>query len=31
MPHTRFIGLDIHNKKIVVALAEEGRDGEVLS
>jgi transposase len=31
MPHTRFIGLDIHKKKIAVALAEEGRDGEVLS
>ncbi|MGA9215915.1 MAG: hypothetical protein WBE85_06635, partial [Methylocella sp.] len=31
MPHVRFIGLDVHKKKIAVAIAEEGRNGEVLS
>jgi len=31
MSHVRFIGLDVHKKKIAVAIAEEGRNGEVLS
>jgi transposase len=31
MPHIRFIGLDVHKKKIAVAIAEDGRVGEVLS
>ena len=31
MPQVRFIGLDVHKKKIAVAIAEEGRNGEVLS
>jgi hypothetical protein len=31
MPQVRFIGLDVHKKKIAVAIAEEGRNGEILS
>ena len=31
MPQVRFIGLGVHKKKIAVAIAEEGRNGEVLS
>jgi transposase len=31
MPETRFIGLDVHKAKIAVAIAEDGRNGEVLS
>src|SRR5579864_6741388 len=31
MPHMRFVGLDVHKKKIAVAIAEDGRNGEVLS
>jgi hypothetical protein len=30
MPQVRFIGLDVHKKKIAVAIAEEGRNDEVL-
>jgi hypothetical protein len=31
IPQVRFIGLDVHKKKIAVAIAEEDRNGEVLS
>ena len=31
MPDIRFIGLDVHKAKISVAIAEDGRNGEVLS
>jgi transposase len=27
--HTRFVGLDVHAEKIAVAIAEDGRDGEL--
>ena len=30
VPHTRFSGRDVHKKKIAVAVAEEGHDGEAL-
>lgn len=29
MPQTRYIGLDVHKAKIAVAIAEEGRTGDV--
>ncbi len=31
MPRVRFVGLDVHKCKIVIAIAEEGRGGEMLS
>ena len=31
MPDTHFIGLDVHKAKIAVAIAEEGRNGDVRS
>jgi hypothetical protein len=31
MPHIRFIGRDVHKVKIAVAVAEDGRNGDVLS